>query len=635
MALNIYPKRFSFKKIGFTVLIALIGYSAQACYADFSYTNGCVGDTVFFTAADGFAVYTWDYGDTASGADNISHDVNGYHVFTAPGDYYVTLFVNIGAEWDYRTNIIHIGSNCFQAGFNAACMGSLYMNFTDNSTGTHDSQLWTFGDPSAGAYDTSYSTSSYHSYSAPGNYVVTLVIGNNGVYDTVSQSIYVDTVCNGASINNATMPLPCINDSVPFYVTYYSGNITYTHWNFADPGSGAANTSTEALPYHQFSAAGVYVVTLVYGDGSFYDTLTKVITVVDCNVWAGDCNMDGEVNGEDIFPLGIYNGESGAQRIGAGNNWNGQPCASWNTNGWTFMYLQDLVDMKMADCNGDGHINAQDVQSVQANYGKRHTNRNNRSAMLYHNPTDPTLALQPSTNTINAGGNLSVTVSLGDVYHPATNLYGGSLTILFDPSKVDPNALVNFTLGWVDTAGNNALITFSHEDYANGRLELAFVKTDRANITTYGNIATVTFHTKSSASGPLNLTIDGNAKVMSNSNYSGANGNQEVFHDVTLQNAAVTINNPNSVPDVTSVAQIQLYPNPSNGTVYVQTENVSGTAQMDVFNAMGQKVFSMALNLNGSVQPVQLPALATGVYNVAVHGQNGETITTNRLTIIK
>jgi len=74
------------KKIITTVLIAFIAYAAHACYADYTYTNGCVGDTVFFGALDGYAAYTWDYGDTASGAANISHNVNGYHVYTAPGD---------------------------------------------------------------------------------------------------------------------------------------------------------------------------------------------------------------------------------------------------------------------------------------------------------------------------------------------------------------------------------------------------------------------------------------------------------------------------------------------------------------------------------------------------------------------
>ncbi|MDB5284761.1 MAG: hypothetical protein JWO06_3836, partial [Bacteroidota bacterium] len=479
------------KRFFITAIIALFAYNAEACYADYTYTNGCVGDTVFFHALDGYTAYTWDYGDTASGAANISHDSVGYHVYTTPGDYYVTLFVNIGAEWDYRTNLIHIGANCFAADFQTVC-GSGYYFFNDYSTGTHTSQLWDFGDPATGVYDTSTDVSPYHFFTAVGDYTITYIISDGTQSDTISRIFHADSTCLSASLPNFTAALNCVGDTIIIYASYGSG-ITSVQWNFGDPASGAANTSTDFQPGHQFSAPGFYIITLVYSDGVTFDTITKGIPVVDCSVWPGDANMDGEVNGEDIFPLGIYYGSHGNTRYAPTTSWNGQPCTNWNNNG-NWMYLQDLVDKKMADCNGDGAIDDQDVQAIQANYGKHHTNRNNRSAILFHLPTDPTLTVVPQAGSVTAGGDISFVISLGSNVIPASDVYGCSFTLLFDPTKVNAGTGVNFTNTWFDTTGTSQ-IKFSHESYSEGRLEIAFVKTDLVSYTGFGNVATVTFHT--------------------------------------------------------------------------------------------------------------------------------------------
>src|SRR5690349_5107451 len=111
------------------LFFSLIYNFSNACVATFSHSYACAGDTMFFNAVDQFAIYTWDFGDSLSGVTNISHDTDSYHVFTVPGTYYVTLFVNIGGSWDYESQIINISADCFNAQFSWNCMGNYRMDF--------------------------------------------------------------------------------------------------------------------------------------------------------------------------------------------------------------------------------------------------------------------------------------------------------------------------------------------------------------------------------------------------------------------------------------------------------------------------------------------------------------------------
>ena len=620
------------RKIFITAIIALCTYAAHACYADYTYNNGCVGDTVFFQALDGFAAYSWDYGDSSSGAANISHDAMGYHVYTAPGDYYVTLFVNVGAEWDYRTNIIHIGSNCFAADFKTTCSGNLNLLFSDNSTGIHNTQFWNFGDASSGTNDTTSGASPSHLFSAAGYYLITYIVSNNTISDTILNVIHVDSICLAAVLPNFTAALNCTSDTVNIQAGFSAG-VTYISWNFGDPASGIADTSSMIQPSHQFSTPGFYIITVVYGDGVTFDTLTKGIPIIDCNVWPGDANGDGEVNGEDIFPLGVYNGSTGNQRNGASQSWSGQNCTSWSRTGYSWMYLQDLVDMKTADCNGDGIINSDDVQAIQANYGQHHSAHNNKSAILFHSLTDPLLSVSSSPSIINSGSDINVTVSLGSPSTPADHVYGGSFTLLFDPAKVDANALVTFSLGWLDSTGNS-LITFYHMDYNAGRLELAYVKTNHISQSGYGNIATVTFHSKANASGVFDIGLDGTAKLFNTNQYNSSGGNQEVFKSMYLQGTSVSILNPNAVNTVNPTQFVSVSPNPSNGSLFVHHPKSDNEMLLQVFNNMGQKVFSKILAGGQETERIEL-SIANGLYMCLIKNESGEVIGNEKVAILK
>lgn len=86
-----------------------------------------------------------------------------------------------------------------------------------------------------------------------------------------------------------------------------AGNVNSLVWDFGDPSSGAANTSTSTSPTHNFTAAGSYTVKLVINYNCFSDTGQTVVNVVTCGmavalqgdtICAGNCtNLQASVSG--------------------------------------------------------------------------------------------------------------------------------------------------------------------------------------------------------------------------------------------------------------------------------------------------------------------------------------------------
>lgn len=150
----------------------------------------------------------------------------------------------------------------FQYSLNA-CKGIL--STTNISTGVNQ-YLWYFGDG-----NTSTQTSPSYTYSLPGTYTVSLVVGpTSPCKDSISQVI---TISNPVQSNFSFTNTAC--DSV-VQVNNNSVGATSYFWDFGD-----GFTSTTANPFsHGYISAGVYTISLIVNPGSpCADTLKQVITV--------------------------------------------------------------------------------------------------------------------------------------------------------------------------------------------------------------------------------------------------------------------------------------------------------------------------------------------------------------------
>ncbi|MFN8250143.1 MAG: PKD domain-containing protein, partial [Ferruginibacter sp.] len=240
--------------------------------AKFTHTQAClpfqsVNFTNNSTNADGTALsYLWNFGEPSSGAANTSTLVNPSHLYSTAGTYSVKLTatnaggcakdttINIADVYPYAHGDFTVNpENCF----NTATV------FTSTSTGNGAAiatWYWDFGDGSA----ISNVQNPSYTYATPGTKTIKHWIKtvNGCVSDTMQKTVIV----NPLPTADFTYTNPsCQNRTISFTDASAPnvGSLTTWAWDFNDPASGTANTSSLQNPQHSFSSTGVYNVKLI------------------------------------------------------------------------------------------------------------------------------------------------------------------------------------------------------------------------------------------------------------------------------------------------------------------------------------------------------------------------------------
>ncbi len=142
----------------------------------------------------------------------------------------------------------------------------LVVTFTDASSGNITSWSWDFGDGSPA--DPNQNPT--HTYTAPGIYTVTLTVTGPDGSDTLTQADLV-TVDGPPTASFGALPT---SGQVPLTVAFVDSSLGATGWLW-DFGDGAPGTTSQN-PFHTYSQAGTYTVTLIVTAPCGADTLTLV-----------------------------------------------------------------------------------------------------------------------------------------------------------------------------------------------------------------------------------------------------------------------------------------------------------------------------------------------------------------------
>ena len=165
-----------------------------------------------------------------------------------------------------------------------------------SSAGTFDPEgsaltfAWSFGDPSSGANNTSTLADPSHTYTAAGTYTAQLTATDaSGASASATRTITVSAPVNNPP--NAVANATGYEGRAPLTVTFTGdqssdpegGPLTYL-WDFNDPTSGAANTSSLANPTHTYNTPGLYIATLTVTDAGGLTHMTAIPETVNAIV---------------------------------------------------------------------------------------------------------------------------------------------------------------------------------------------------------------------------------------------------------------------------------------------------------------------------------------------------------------
>jgi len=258
----------------------------SGCVAGFFYTPAGPPLTLYFydQSIGGNGIRTWEFGDGTT-----SSETNPVHTFPAPGYYSVNL--TIGAQgttcWDMKTIDIIVGDS-FPLGCQAFYIAEPdaqipnLVHFINQSTGYIDLFNWNFGDGTDTTISFTGITNVSHLYSLPGTYTACLNIQG---FNNLCSDIYCNTVVADTNFNqcqagfNYTSVAGANQNTFQFIDQSISGDSITWNWNFGDPASGTANTSTLQNPVFTFSAFGTYNVCLIISSGNCSDTICLPVVV--------------------------------------------------------------------------------------------------------------------------------------------------------------------------------------------------------------------------------------------------------------------------------------------------------------------------------------------------------------------
>jgi hypothetical protein len=350
-----------------------------------------------------------------------------------------------------------------------------------------------------------------------------------------------------------------------------------------------------------FNAAGEYPFSLSFlATYNCLDSISFTVSVSDCEldeVWPGDANNDGEVTNTDALWLGLAFDQTGPVRPDASLAWEGQPAPDWNFN-----FSQNNVNLKHADCDGNGVVNFADTIAISLNYGQTHGKAENGPEGNF-----PALWVEAVPDTVGESQAVNITVHLGTASQPVDSLHGIAFTLTWDETLVTADGLhIDFTDNVLGAVGSDVL-TLQMPFPADGQADLAISRTTLENFSGYGPLV--------------------NARIVTTDNLSGIHELRIVVSGIT----AITANEfpvelasvPDTViidPDHVGIGEafgsgLRAYPNPNNGMLIV--EGVPSGATVSILDLMGRTVDTFTSGSSGSTR-LDMTALPNGIYLLRV-----------------
>ena len=390
---------------------------------------------------------------------------------------------------------------------------------------------------------------------------------------------------------------------------------TYTTTSSPAAGSGAG-TITWTTPTSLNPATTPYFYIYVLGKSNActirgYTWCALLINTAyaspNDSVWAGDANDDYVANMYDPLAIAVAYGQTGPTRTGASTAWTPQYCANWST-----YFLPSSINVKHADCNGDGTVNSTDLASVTANYGMSHPKLH---ANAHKTTSAPDLYFDLTSVVLTPGANISIPIKFGTTSLPMNNIYGLAASVeIISPINLTAAPTITYSTSWIGTTSNTLNFT---KNINNNHVDWAYARTDQTNVSGNSTIATLNFTvpTTATAGQQMKFHFDMPQVIDKNGNIITAYNALDDSMDITVL-GIVNVASP--------VQYAEVVPNPSHShtelQMYVEKAN---NMQVKIIDILGKTVWQQTMSANTGNQSISLPSanLAPGIYMIRVQGE--------------
>ena len=289
---------------------------------------------------------------------------------------------------------------------------------------------------------------------------------------------------------------------------------------------------------------------------------TDCLCLDNC-VFQGDHNDDGKVDVLDVLSLGLNTGQGGSSRTNDFTDiWTGQFSEDWG-----YSQLNSGVDLKCGDSDGDGYIDSQDLDVLDANYGNVSRFQSDLSLTTSELP----IMLIPQQTEVDSGELLIIDIAVGNSTFGAIDFQGLAFSVNIDPEIMD-SASVNFYLydnNWLSY--NNPTLEYAIVPQ-DGQIDIATSRISRSSTDGYGIIGAVEFIVEDELIGfrrsDLQLPgFDINLEQIVSINAMGElMTHQSSTYRINFDKGFVkTSNAPNN--------SISLFPNPTSNSIVVSSSN--------------------------------------------------------------
>jgi hypothetical protein len=328
-------------------------------------------------------------------------------------------------------------------------------------------------------------------------------------------------------------------------------------------------------------------------------------------VYPGDANGNGVVNGVDFLYLGLGYNFVGPQRDSMATTFGPIPATPWAYN---FLSGSNLAH---ADCNGDGLINYYyDAFPIYVNYGlKRPFPAVVEDSFPAGIPgTDPSLFFDPAgiPGSLNSGQLFSLPLNLGTPALPVQDLYGLTFSLHLDPEIFDVESTVlNFNqLSWANPDNDRV---FMQRQVSDSRIDVSWVRTDHNQRSGFGLVASADLIIIIDVVGYQSTTVRiDSIKMVNKWGQEFRIAGSELVLEINEDATPVSDKEPQG-------GQLRVFPNPASEMLYLQ--HSSPIEWLQLYDLTGQSMLQTRPGQDKASLPLE--GIPNGIYLLEIRSEEG------------